>query len=308
MADKTQITIPKPHAVFEAVMEDGAIIRLRRHGVAGGPRLVLSHGNGLAIDGYFSFWGRLLDRYDVIVYDFRNHGQNQPHHPPDHHWKRFIVDNERIWHTIRERWGAKPMAGVFHSLSAVTAVMHTLEMSRRWDPLVLFDPPIHPRDGHPLQAVQKSHESDIAARARRRTERYKDPADLAQLFAHVPQFKLWQPEAYALMARATLRRDEAAGDWVLACPRELEAHVFESNRDATIWPRMKTLPVPCKLICGDPASEHRQPPALIGRAIAEETRVEYEAIAHTTHFLQIERPDECIRAMEPFLRKHGFIE
>ena len=111
MADKTQITIPRPHAVFEAVMEDGAIIRLRRHGVPDAPRLVLSHGNGLAIDGYFSFWGRLLDRYDVIVYDFRNHGQNPPHHPPGHQWKRFIQDDERIWHTIHEQWGAKPMAG-----------------------------------------------------------------------------------------------------------------------------------------------------------------------------------------------------
>jgi len=186
--------------------------------------------------------------------------------------------------------------------------MHTLEMGRRWDPLVLFDPPIHPRDGHPLQAVQISNEREIAARARRRTERYKDPRDLAKLFAHVPQFKRWRPEAYELMARATLRPDDAAGDWVLACPRELEAHVFESNRDATIWPRMKNLPVPCKLICGDPASEHKQPPALIGRAIAEETALEYEAIADSTHFLQLERPEECVRAMEPFLRKHGFIE
>ena len=86
-------------------MEDGAIIRVRRHGVGDAPRLVLSHGNGLAIDGYFSFWGRLLDRYDVIVYDFRNHGQNPPHHPAGHHWKRFIQDDERIWHAIRERDG-----------------------------------------------------------------------------------------------------------------------------------------------------------------------------------------------------------
>jgi len=93
----------------------------------------------------------------------------------------------------------------------------------------------------------------------------------------------------------------------LACPRELEAHVFESNRDATIWPRMKTLPVPCKLICGDPANEHKQPPALVGRALAAETGVEYEAIVDTTHFLQIERPDECIRAMETFLQRHSFI-
>jgi pimeloyl-ACP methyl ester carboxylesterase len=186
--------------------------------------------------------------------------------------------------------------------------MHTLEMGRRWEPLVLFDPPIHPREGHPLQEVQILNEGQIAARARRRTERYKTPEDLAALFAHVQQFKLWRPEAYGLMARATLRPDEAAGDWVLACPRELEAHVFESNRDVTIWPRMKNLPVPCKLVCGDPAHEHKQTPALIGRAIAEEAPVEYEAIADTTHFLQIERPEECIRAMESFLQRHGFIQ
>ena len=303
-----QEVIPNPHAALELKMEDGAVIRVRRHGTREGPRLVLSHGNGLAIDGYFTFWGRLLDRYEVIVYDFRNHGQNPPHHPAHHQWKRFILDDERIWHAIRQAWGAKPAAGAFHSLSAVTAVMHTLEMGARWDPLVLFDPPIHPREGHPLQAIQISHEGEIAARARRRTERYKNPQDLARLFAHVPQFKRWRPEAYALMARATLRHDQAAGDWVLACPRDLEAHVFESNRDATIWPRMRDLPVPCKLICGDPENEHKQPPALIGRAIAEETALEYEAIPGTTHFLQLEKPEECVRAMESFLCKRGFIQ
>jgi len=67
MAELRGANIPPPHAAFDAIMEDGAVIRVRRHGIAGAPRLVLSHGNALAIDGYFSFWGRLLDRYDVIV-------------------------------------------------------------------------------------------------------------------------------------------------------------------------------------------------------------------------------------------------
>ncbi len=308
MTSQSQVTIPKPTEVVDAVMDDGAIIRVRRHGVPDGPRLALSHGNGLAIDGYFPFWQRLLERYDLILYDFRNHGQNPVHDPPNHHWPQFVRDDERIWHAIRERFGAKPIAGIFHSLSAVTSVMHTLEMGKRWEVLVLFDPPIHPREGHPLQAIQKAHEGDIAERARRRTERYKDPSDLAAIFARLSQFRLWQPEAYELMARATLRRDEASGDWMLACPRELEADVFATNRDATIWPRMANLPMPCKLVCGDPASEFKQPPALIGRAIAEETRCEYEAIPNTTHFLQIERPEECVRAMESFLRKHPFFE
>ncbi|HLJ43671.1 MAG TPA: hypothetical protein VKT12_05575, partial [Candidatus Binataceae bacterium] len=106
MAELRGANIPPPHAAFDAIMEDGAVIRVRRHGIAGAPRLVLSHGNALAIDGYFSFWGRLLDRYDVIVYDFRNHGDNPPHHPAHHQWKRFIQDDERIWHAIREQWDA----------------------------------------------------------------------------------------------------------------------------------------------------------------------------------------------------------
>ena len=304
----TPVTIPAPHEVFDAVMDDGAVIRLRRHGRAQGPRLVLSHGNGLAIDGYFPFWGLLLDRYDLVLYDFRNHGHNPPHHPAHHHWRNFIQDDERIWRTIRDRWGAKPAAGVFHSLSAVAAVMHTLEKGARWDPLVLFDPPIYPREGHPLQSIQITGEGDLASRARRRTERYESPDDLARAFARVPHFGRWRPEAYELMARATLRRDEAAGDWVLACPRELEARVFESNRDATIWPRMKNLPVAGKLICGDPAIENQQLPALIGQAIAQEIPFEYEAIPGTSHFLQVERPEECVRAMEAFLRARRFID
>jgi pimeloyl-ACP methyl ester carboxylesterase len=107
------------------------------------------------------------------------------------------------------------------------------------------------------------------------------------------------------MARATLRYDTSNRRWVLACPREYEAHVFRSNRETGPWRRLRHMPVAVKLICADPADGG--PPALIGRALAAEASVEYEPIAGTSHFLQIERPQECIRAMETFLVKHGFI-
>jgi pimeloyl-ACP methyl ester carboxylesterase len=64
------------------------------------------------------------------------------------------------------------------------------------------------------------------------------------------------------------------------------------------------MPAAVKLICADPADGG--PPALIGRALASEAGVEYEAIPRTSHFLQIEEPEECIRAMEIFLVKHAF--
>ncbi|HKV55153.1 MAG TPA: alpha/beta hydrolase [Candidatus Binataceae bacterium] len=298
-----RIEVPAPRRAIELKMDDGAIIRIRQYGNTGGPRLALSHGNGLAIDGYSPFWERLRERYELILFDFRNHGQNPLHDLAHHNWPQFIHDLEPIFHAVGETFGVKRTAGAFHSLSAVTAVMHTQRMGKRWDPLVLFDPPFYPPDGHPLRELQRGNEDDIAARAERRTPSYKDPSDLARQFRR--RFTHWQPEAYELMARATLRHDPGSGQWVLACPREYEAHVFRSNRETSTWKRLSEMPVAVKLICADPADGG--PPALIGRTLAAEVPVEYEAIAGTSHFLQIEEPVACTRAMETFLAKTGFI-
>ena len=297
------IELPAPLRIIELAMDDSAIIRIRQHGNPSGPRLALSHGNGLATDGYLAFWGRLRERYELIIFDFRNHGQNPLHNFTHHSWPQFIHDLERVFESVQQNLGVKRTAGVFHSLSAVTSVMQTQRMGKRWDPLVLFDPPFYPPDGHPIRELQRGNEDDIAARAERRTPSYNHPLELARQFER--RFPQWQPEAYELMARATLRYESSNQRWVLACPREYEAHVFRSNRETSTWQRLRQMPVAVKLICADPAGGG--PPALIGRALAEETSVEYEAITETSHFLQIERPRECIRAMETFLVSQGFI-
>jgi pimeloyl-ACP methyl ester carboxylesterase len=295
------------HRTLEVRMDDGALIFVRQYGRPQGPRLVLSHGNGLAIDGYLPFWSRLCDRYEVMVFDFRHHGRNPSRPQWAHDWPTLVRDMERVWTEINGGFGAKPTAGVFHSMSAICSILHTLDYGRRWELLALFDPPFYARDGHPLRAANQGAKQDLAARARRRTQSYKSPEDFARQLASIPVFRRWRPEAYGLMARATLRHDEGSGLWMLACPRELEARIFEATADPTIWPRMAHLPVPVKLICADPDSEDAGPPSLIGRAMAAELPIEYEAIPDTTHFLQIERPDECVRATEDFLASHGFL-
>lgn len=294
-----------PHArhSFDVKMHDGATIRIRQHGSPAAPRLVLSHGNGLAIDGYFPFWGPLRDRYEVVVFDFRNHGHNPLHGAEGHTWPNFVTDMETVWHAINRELGRKPSAGLFHSLSGVTAAMHALKYGRRFDTLVLFDPPVYPREGHPIQFLQQNDKESLASRAARRPERYDDPMQLARQFAR--RFKNWMTDGYELMARATLRHDRARGDWILACPREYEAHVFGSGANPNLWPQMARCPVPVKLVCGDPSLEDVMPPALIGQAMAEELKLPYEAIPGTTHFLQIERPAECMSAVESFLEPLG---
>lgn len=301
---RPETAVPKPRETIDLVMADGAVIRLRRHGNRDGPRLALSHGNGLAMDGYVPFWKPLLERYDIILFDMRNHGRNPLRGPAGHTWPNFARDMEAVWQGIRDHLGDRPVAGIFHSPAAVASLLHGFARGVRWSPLVLFDPPVYPRHDHPLAAAEAEHMREMAARARRRPERYPRPGLLATQLARRPEFRRWVPGAHELMARATLRRDPVAGDWVLCCPRELEARVFETNTDATVWPRLKEPPMPVKFVCGDPALPG-QTPALIGQAMAAELPIAYSAVPGTTHFLQIEKPDVCIAEMEAFLKRHA---
>ena len=77
-------------------MADGGIIVLRRHGNPDGPRLVLSHGNGFSADAYLPFWSLLLDRFDVVLYDLRNHGHNPLGDRASHTIPMMVWDNMRI--------------------------------------------------------------------------------------------------------------------------------------------------------------------------------------------------------------------
>ncbi len=299
------VQLPQPSRVLDLKMDQGAILRIRRHGNPTGPRLLLSHGNGLAIDAYFPFWNLLRDRYDLILFDVRNHGENPLHGGAGHDMAHFVVDLEATLGEIQREFGPKPIAGVFHSLSGLIAIRHALEHQDRWRALVLFDPPIYPRDGHPLRDAQQGDKDQLAVRARKRTERYPSPHAFAKQLASRPVVSRWRPEAYALMARATLREEPSSGEWILACPRELEARVFDENRDPTLWVKLGQVKAPVKLIGADPNIEGASVPGLLSKAVAEETAVEYEAVPDTTHFLQIEQPEACVHAMETFLARHG---
>ena len=74
MTSETVWELPEPLSTHDVRVDDDTVITLRRHGNPQGPRLVMSHGNGLAIDLYYPFWSLLADDFDLIIYDLRNHG------------------------------------------------------------------------------------------------------------------------------------------------------------------------------------------------------------------------------------------
>jgi len=301
-ASKT-LLIPRPLRTIDLTMSDGAVIRLRQYGHPGRPRLVLSHGNGLAINAYLPFWLPLAEKFELLLFDVRNHGENPPHDPTAHHWGRIAKDMGEIFAGIQVHFGQAATIGVFHSLSAVAALMHDLSAEPSWAALALFDPPLYPPHGHPLQANAQAEINNMARRALRRSAHYSSPERFATQLARRPAFKHLVPGALLLFARSTLRWDDS-GYWVLRNPRELEARIYATNIDATIWPRLRTLRQPTILIGADPVCPHAGAPARICRAIHDELGVDYKMIAETSHFLQIEKPSACRHVVSEFLARH----
>jgi pimeloyl-ACP methyl ester carboxylesterase len=299
--------LPTPRQTFDLAMDDGVPIRIRQYGNPDGVRLFISHGNGFAIDGYLPFWGPLQERYELIIFDFRNHGQNQRSPGDRHNYLQFTHDLESIYQGVSERLPPKRNVGVFHSMSGRTAMKHATEIGWRWDALVLFDPPNLPLEGHWLYEPMRIFEHRLIEWALNRTPRFETPAELARDYAESRGHSRWVEGAHALMADAVLRKDEEAGDWALVCQRELEASIYLEALTLNLWPRYEEYGGPVLTIGADPEMKGNPPTGKANKALHDEYGYPYVAIPETGHLLQIEKPQACIEAMEAFLEENGIV-
>ena len=302
----THLVPPEPSEVVDAAMDDGAIIRIRRHGNPDGLRVVLSHGNGFAANAYYPFWRELLDRCDVVLFDFRNHGQNPLHLADAHQYARLVADLSLVRKNIDDSFGARPALGLFHSLSARANMKRALTEGWLWEAMVLFDPPMVPSASHRLHNATDREMRVLSEWSRRRPDRFDDPAQLAHQFAETRGFDRWIAGAHELAARSVLRQE--GNTWVLSCPGELEARIYEGNGALGIWPRASDFEKPVLVIASDPAYPGAQMPATACRALADECGFPYVAIPGTGHFLQIEEPQLCAREVLDFAARIGMID
>ena len=286
-------------------MDDGALIRVRLHGNPDGLRLVLSHGNGFAADAYYPFWRPLAEHCEIVLFDIRNYGHNPFHGAAGHNSSRFVKDLDLIGRAVADAFGDKVSVGVFHSLSARINLKRAVEAGPLWDAMVVFDPPMVPPPDHRLYAPSVAEERTLSRWARTRRNRFSDPSGLARLYRENRAFRRWVPGAHELAARSVLRLDEATGEWALACPGELEARIYGENTEMELWPPPAAFDRPLKFIASDSAAADAKSPGLCCKALGDEYGHVYEAIPDTGHFLQIEKPEACARAMFSFLADIG---
>lgn len=294
--------VPEPLAVCEAHGQDGASIILRRHGNPEGPRLVLSHANGLSADSYYPFWSLLCGRFDLVLYDFRNHGWNPVGDLREHHISTFARDNAYVLRAIDRFFGDKPKIGVFHSMSAVTAVLQAVE-EKEFSALVLFDPPTcaHARDSQDIRSMA----SHLADRARSRQARFQMREELTARLLRARAFERMLPGTADLIARTTLRRVADGGTgFQLCCPPEFEAQIFEQLYSSAVAADLKNLSCPTKIIGADPTVPFSFLPSV---NLNDIVALDYDFVPETTHFLQLEQPAECVALMLDFLEHRKLV-
>jgi pimeloyl-ACP methyl ester carboxylesterase len=292
--------LPTASAVHEVTMPDGASVYLRRHGNPKGPRMLVSHGCGLSADAYYPFWSLLSERFDLFLYDYRNHGWNPVSDLQAHNIPTFVQDCESVLRAVGRNYGEKPVIGVFHSLSALVALLHE-ERWKGFSALVLFDPPIQPPGGRPEDLLELGER--ISSTARRKQDQFENREDLANLFRQIPSYRLLLPGVPDLFAATILRlrpTGQAGGreGYELCCPREYEAQIYEYLFGWAMRVDLKSISCPVKVIGADPTERFSFMPSMDLSALVE---LNYDFLPETTHFLQMEKPEQCAALTIEFL-------
>jgi len=291
--------VPEPASVLEVRLDAHTCTVLRRHGNPSGPRIVLSHGNSLAIDLYYPFWSLFADAFDLVLYDLRNHGWNAPGPLRRHHVPTLIDDHLRIQDAIEQGFGKKRQAGVFHSLSGLVSLVSPTR-GGEFVARVLFDPP--------LCEVGPARETcrDVARRAARmtlaRTDRYPTRADFAEVLLDMPAFQYVVPGVRRLMARTTLRRSPDRDGYILRCPREYEARIYRYGGLYAALIDFGALACPTMVMGADPDIPHTYFPTTELHHIPT---VDYAWLPGGTHLLQLEQPEASAAATLDYLKANG---
>lgn len=297
MPDSSKVIweLPDPISVREVQVDHDTCVLIRQHGNPAGPRLVLSHGNGLAIDLYYPFWSLLVDDFDLIIYDLRNHGWNNVSALEDHNVPTLVSDHDAILEAIDRDYGKKPQVGVFHSVSALVSLLSPIRGSR-FSALMLFDPPLC-KPGRNYQEFEEAA-TRTADLTRRRTDRFRSREDFAGVLPFLPPFQRFVPGAFDLMARATLRERQDEDGYELRCPPEYEARMIDYAGIYGVAVDFDTMECPVKVIGADPTLPYSYLPSL---DMSDILGVNYDFLPEATHFLPLEQPKECAAAMLEFL-------
>ena len=297
LASSASWEMPEPLAVHEVRMPDGAAIILRCHGNPDGRRLVLSHGNGLAIDLYYPFWSLLLDDFDLIVYDLRNHGWNAVGDMSTHNVPTFALDTTAFSQPLTTCTGRSPQP----AYSTPFPHWQVCCPPRKAMPLRRACCSIRPCAGRasastnsrPPRRAPPRRCGGVRIGSGRARSLPRPCRSCPSSLAPFRESMSWSPGPRSAPV-------PAGTGYELRCPRDFEAQIIDYSGVYALLVDLQALGSPTKVIGADPTLPYSFLPTFDCSDIA---KVDYDFIPEATHLLQLERPQECAAATREFLNR-----
>jgi lipase len=233
-----------------------------------------------------SFHGRCWDavirqfpgRHCVAI-ESRGHGRSSKPAPP-YHWGAFTGDLL----SILDQLAISNAIGIGHSMGGHTLAAAAAARPGAFSGLVLADPTIRPPEAYQSPAF------DVAF-VRKRRARWSSPKEMFDSFRGRPPFDRWVPEILHDYCGFGLLPDEDA--FVLACPPEVEASIYECSKEeeTRLYGRVGSVAIPVIVLRAGyssdlPFSNSPTDPKLASRFQDGEDLL----LPELTHFIPMEAP------------------
>ena len=269
-----------------------------------GPLLHLSHATGFCAGVYTPLAERLLVDFRIIGMDDRGHGATSAAADPTKllNWNIFAEDLELFVENLSE-----PVIAVGHSRGAISSLKLAINRPEMVKALVLIDPIILPsRWNWFLYLAKKTGLIKLipivhGAAIRRRM--WDNRMSMLSAYRKKTPFKNWQPgflENYVVYGT----KDTDEGFIELACDPAWESRCFAVCPHDT-WRLVSLLRHPTLVIYGSESDVFLTSTGTRLKAMLP--FVETCRFQNTSHFVPMERPDECGEAILRFIRSRGIV-
>lgn len=244
------------------------------------PPVLFCHANGF----HARIWDQViwhLPERRCIAFDARGHGRSSKPAPP-YAWRSFGADIAALAETL----GLSGAIGVGHSLGGHALTLGAALRPDAFAALLLLDPPILVEEvyGQPWEHL---------GFVRRRRHQWSSPEEMFERFKKRPPFDSWNRQVLRDYCDHALQ--QADDGYVLACPPEVEASIYENSHamESNIHAEIARIEIPVHVVRSgvmedDPRSTRRSltPPQL---ACSFRRGVD-TCLPEYSHFIPMEAP------------------
>ena len=201
---------------------------------------------------------------------------------------RIVMDLKETLQGVHAAWDDRPIYGLFHSYSGLTALRLESTDPGWFAGLFLMEPPATRSPDHPSFPSFEKGRAMLAERTLKRQADFGSVEQLVQKYAGRPQFARFARGATETLAASLLVPD---GDrWRLACRPEIEAQYYATNVDDGLWQRLTDIACPVMMLAGGDDMRNDVPTAIAARDLAHAGEFDFVEVAGATHMMVLERP------------------